>query len=55
MFNRSKKDQRDIAILRAITDGEIEDIGQIGVDNYEEMPLDQVDRFYCIDIEGEAI
>lgn len=37
-FNRSKKAWRDTAILKAIADGEIEDIGQIGSDHDEERP-----------------
>ena len=55
MFNRSKKEQRDIAILRVITDREIKDIGYISIDNYKEMPLEQINRLYYINIEGEAI
>ena len=53
MFNR--KEWRYTAISRAITDRVIKDVGQIGVDNHEEMPLEWINRLYCIDIEGEAI
>lgn len=54
-FNRSKKAWRDVAILKAIADGEIEDIGEIGSDHDEERPREWIDDLYCIDLEGDAI
>ena len=57
MFNRSKKLQRDTAIIKVIKDREIdrEGGGVIRSDYNKERTYKQINKLYYIDIEGEAI